>query len=155
MSHVNQQLIDAVAVVLDAAATSWKFVFKTRLPTSRAVMPYLMLFVADESVAAIETMGPGIYLRDVGLVVAGRLRLPGNNDTETVEERMNTLAADVETRLTFAALQAELPQLQSLRLTGSERTVVINEDDAPQYAEITLSLVARFATQEGAPSVFL
>ena len=118
-------------------------------------MPYLIVFADGEAADASTVSLPGIYLRDLNLIVAGRLRLPGNNDTETIEDRMDALAAEVETTLTFAALLATLPQLKRLRLTNTEITVVIDDQEVPQYAEVTLSFVARYATAEGLPETLI
>lgn len=155
MSHARQQIREAVATLLKVTATTWGQVFETRIPTARAVMPYLLVFSDGEASEAISPMAPGVYLRDLNLVVAGRLRLPGNNDTETIEDRMDALAAVVEARLTFAALLSPLPQIKGLRLASTEQVVVIDDQSAPQYAEVTLAFVARYATAEGAPETLI
>lgn len=155
MTHARQQIREAAATVLKASPSTWGSVFETRIPSSRAVLPYLMIFSDGEAENQESDNLPGVYLRDLNLVVAGRLRLPGNSDTETVEDRMDALAAEVETKLTFAALLAALPQLKRLRLTNTEQVVVIDEQDSPQYAEVTLSFVAQYATAEGLPETLI
>lgn len=155
MTHACEQISAATAVLLSNTPTVWGEVFETRLPSSRAVMPYLLVFDDGEPLDAIAPLAPGIYQRDLNLVVAARLRLPGNNDTETVERRINTVLADIETRLTFQALLATLPQLKGLRLVSVEKVVVTKEDDTPQYAELTLIYVARYYTAEGAPETLI
>lgn len=149
MTHARQQIREAAATLLKTSPSAWGQVFETRLPSARAVMPYLMLFCDGEQVEAATVHAPDIYLREASLIVAGRLRLPGNNDLETVEDRMDALAAEVESKLRFAALVAAVPLLHALRLVASDMTVVTDEQDAPQYAEITLQYLAAYATQEG------
>lgn len=155
MTHARQQVREAAATLLKVSPTTWGQVFETRIPSTRAVLPYLLIFSDGETSEAISPNSAGIYLRDLTLLVAGRLRLPGNNDTETVEDRMDALADEVETKLSFAALLAAVPQIKGLRLTGTEMIVVTNEQDAPQYAEVTLSFVARYATAEGTPGTLI
>jgi hypothetical protein len=156
MTHARQQIREAAATLLKAATpVTWGQVFETRIPSSRAVMPYLLIFSDGESMSADSVNLPGVYLRDLNLLVAGRLRLPGNNDTETVEDRMDALAAEVETKLKFSALVTTLTQLKGLRITNTEMTVVIDDQDSPQYAEVTVSFVARYATAEALPETFI
>jgi len=151
-NHARQQIREAVATLLKVSPTAWGPVFETRVPSSRAVLPYLLVFSDGEAVDASSVNYAGIYVRDLNLIVAGRLKLPGNNDTETVEDRMDALAAEVETKLSFATLLATLTQLKGLRLTSTEMLVVTDEQATPQYAEVTLSFVARYATAEAAPT---
>ena len=153
-NHARQQIREAVATLLKVSPVTWGPVFETRIPSARAVLPYLMVFSDGEAVDSISATS-AIYLRDLNLVVAGRLRLPGNNDTETVEDKMDALAAEVETKLGFSSLQATIAQLKSIRLTSTEMSVIVNEDDAPQYAEVTLNFVAQYATAESAPTTLI
>lgn len=155
MTHARQQIREAAATALRVTPATWGQVFETRIPSTRAVMPYLMLFSDGEAVDASSVNLPGAYLRELALVVAGRLRLPGNNDTETVEDRMDALAAEVETKLTFSALLATLIQIKSLRLTSTEMVVVTDEQDAPQFAEVTLQFMARYFTAEALPETLI
>jgi len=155
MSHARQQICDEVVAILGLSPTTWKAVFGTRLPAVRAVMPFLMVFADSEPTTPVTDNAPLIYQRDMNLIVAGRLRLPGNNDAETVEQAMNDLAEEVETTLTFSALQTRLAQVQRLWLVTTEMVVVQTEDGQPQYAEVTLSFVVRYFTQEGAPGTLL
>lgn len=155
MTHARQQVREAVATLLKATPSTWGQVFETRIPSTRAVLPYLMVFSDGESAEPISPNSAGIYLRDLNIVVAGRLRLPGNNDTETVEDRMDALADEVETKLTFAALLAALAQIKGLHLASTEMSVVTDEQGAAQYAEVTLAFVARYATAEGSPATLI
>src|SRR3990167_8668209 len=150
MTHVRQQIREAVATLLKVSPSTWGPVFETRIPTSRAVMPFLMVFADGESVDSISVNSPGVYFRDLNIVVAGRLKLPGNNDTETVEDRMDALASEVETKLSFSALLSTMTQLKGIRLASTEMVVVIDDQDSPQYAEVTLAFVARYVTAESA-----
>ncbi len=155
MSHARQQVREAVATLLKVSPVTWGLVFETRIPPSRAVMPYLLVFSDGEAVDSLTVNMAGIYFRDLSLAVAGRLRLPGNNDTETIEDRMDALAAEVESRLSFSALLALLPQIKGIQLTNTEMVVVTDDQDSPQYAEVTLSFTARYATAEAAPETLI
>ncbi len=155
MTYAAQQICEAAAALLKAAPVTWGLVLETRLPTARAVMPYLLVFGATTPASPVTASAPMVLERNLSLVVAGRLRLPGNNDTETVEDRMYALASEVESTLTFAALQAVIPQLQQLYPVEVDPVVVLNAEDAPQHAEITLTFAVRYLTQEGAPDVLL
>jgi hypothetical protein len=154
-THARQKIREAVAALLKVTPTKWGPVFETRIPTGRAVMPYLMVFADGEAAESISANMPGIYLRDLNIAVAGRLKLPGNNDTQTVEDRMDAVAAEVESKLAFSALLAALPQIKSIRLTNTEMVVVIDDQDSPQYAEVTLSYVMQDATAAAAPTTLI
>lgn len=155
MTHARQQIREAAAALLKASPVTWGPVFETRIPSSRAVLPYLMIFSDGESVDASTVNLGGILMRDLSLVVSGRLRLPGNNDTETVEDRMDALAAEVETKLAFSALLPTLPLLKGLRLMNTDLAVITDETEAPQYAEVTLLYVARYVTADAAPATLI
>jgi len=154
-NHARQQIREAVATLLKVAPSTWGPVFETRIPTSRAVMPFLMIFADGESVDSISVNSPGVYFRDMNIAVAGRLKLPGNNDTETVEDKMDAVSSEVETKLGYSALLATLPQIKGFRLVSTEMTVIVDDQDAPQYAEVTLAFVARYATAESAPTTLI
>lgn len=155
MTHACEQISAAAAALLATTPVTWGLVFETRLPTSRAVMPFLMVFDDGEPLDAISAVAPGIYQRDLNLVVAARLRLPGNNDTETAEVRMNAALAEIESKLTFSTLLVSLSQLKGLRLASVEKVVVTDEQAVPQYAEVTLMYVARYFTAAGAPETMI
>ena len=79
MTHARQQIREAAATVLRVSPTAWGQVFETRIPTARAIMPYLMLFADGETIAPGSVNLSDVHQREISLVVAGRLRLPGNN----------------------------------------------------------------------------
>ena len=155
MSHARKQIREAAATLLRATPSTWGTVFESRLPTTRAVMPYLMIFSDGEASQKISANSPAVYSRTANIVISGRLRLPGNNDKETIEDKMDAVAVEVETKLTYTTLQAVITQLQSLTLLSTEQALVVGEDDSPQYAEVTLTFAAGYATLEGSPATLI
>ena len=149
MAHARKQVRDAVGTLLSAGTpTNWKRVFKTRITPSRDVMPYLMVFIGPEVNAPLEVhQGPDIQ-REMQLSVRGRVRISG--DGEPVEDDMDALAAEVESKLTFAALNTALGgKLQDLYLQASDQNIVEDDDNDRTYAEVALDWLVQVNTAEG------
>lgn len=156
-AHARQAIREGAAGLLKTSPVAWGSVFETRLPKSRPTKDFLLIF-SDGDAAEKDTVGMvGDYERRCNLVVVGHLRLPGNTDTETVEDRMDAVAAEVETKLTFSTLQAVsgLGKLKGLSLTSTEMVVIVDEKEKPDHAEVTLLFVAEYATAEGSPATLI
>lgn len=154
MSHARQQIREAVATLLRVSPTTWGSVFETRLPKKRTTADFLMVFADGEASVNQSSDAPAFYLRSCNLAVVGHLRLPGNTDTETVEDRMDAMAAEIETKLTFTTLRAQVA-IQQIHLLSTEMVVIVDSEDAPDHAELTLSFVAEYATQAGLPEALI
>lgn len=153
--HARQQLRKAVVALLHRASPLWSAVCDTRLPTRRVVGDFLMVFSDGEASRNEGDDWTPAQVRAANVAVIGRLGLPGNSDTASVEDKMDAVAEAIETAITFAALQTVIPELKSLALGSTEMNVIIDETDQPMHAEISLNFVAEYATQEGAPSLFI
>lgn len=153
--HARQQIRSALATLLKATPTTWGQVFETRIPTSRAVLPYLLIFSDGESIDENVTDRIGFYQRDANIIISGRLRLTGNNDTELIEDRIDAMAAEIESKITFSSILTTLPAIKGLHLNSTDIAVVVDDQDAPQYAELTLNYLVRYYTAEGAPTSFI
>ena len=154
MSHARQTIREGVATILSANPVSWKSVTETRIPSSRQIWPYLMVFTeSDQSTAATVTT-PCVYTREVILHVGGMLRLPGTGDTYTAEDKMDSVAAEIETTLTQTTLRAAVSGVESLELQRTTMEIVI-EEDGIDHAEVVLTFKIAYATLEGLPEAFL
>lgn len=111
-----------------------------------------MVFVIDEQSSPSTVDDPARYGREMTLSIAGMLRLPGTGDTYTIEDKMDGVAAEIETKLTQSALRTEISQVQSISLANTSMEVVL-EDDGIDHAEVILSWRINYSTLEGFPGL--
>jgi hypothetical protein len=154
MSHARNTIRSAIAAILSAAPTAWSSVSESRIQSSRQIWPYVMVFTDDDSSDALLIHPTNIYERNLSVSVVGLLRLPGTGDTYTIEDKMDDLAAEVETTLTRASLKVVVPKIQSLVLKSTSMNVVI-EPDGVDHGEVHMNWEVSYATAEGAPSVLI
>ena len=156
MAHARKQIRDAVAAALAPTPSTgtWSHVHPSRIDLARQI-DYLKVF-ADSDAADVQGIDePILYDRTVSLVSVGMLRLPGTGDTVTIEDKMDALAEEVETKLTNAVIRALLPGIGWIALDTTRMDVVVTEEIKPDHAEVTLAWNASYATEEGAPDVFV
>lgn len=157
MSHVRQTVREAVATLLNASTHSnWTMAYETRIQTSRQQQwDYILVYSATESVQAELIHAPNIYTRELTLNVIGMLRLPGNGDTQTIEDKMDAMAVDIETRLTYAALVAVVSGVESFYLESTSMDVIVTEEGTVDHAELSMVWKIGYSSAEGAPSTFI
>lgn len=148
--HARQKIREAVAAVLSRNPVAWKSVTESRIASTRQIWPYLMVFAESEQSGQTTIGDPCVYGRDLTISVAGMLKLPGTGDTYTIEDKMDAVAAEIETKLTQSALRAEIPQVQSLSLINTSMDVIL-EDDGIDHADVILSWRVGYSTLEGFP----
>ena len=159
--HARQTIREAIATVLAAATpTNWGKVFETRLVTSRQVMPFLIVYASDETATSLLIHPSSIYDRMLTINIVGMLKMPGTGDgtsmTETIEDRMDAMSAEIETKLTNTSLQAIVAKAKALQLQSTAMEVVVNETDGSiSHAELTQTWVVSYDTVEGAPEVLI
>lgn len=160
MAHARQTIREAIATVLSTAPTNWVKVFETRIVTSRQVMPFLIVYASDEACTSMLMHPASIYDRTITIQITAMLKMPGTGDgtgmTETVEDRMDVVAAEIETKLTRTSLTAIVPKVKTLELQSTAMEVVVNEADGNiSHAELTQTWVVTYDTAEGAPEVLI
>lgn len=154
MAHTRQTIREAVATILKATPTNWAVVSESRIQSPRQIWPYLMVFAeSEDSDNSVVNMG-GIYSRNLIVSVVGLLRLPGTGDTQTIEDRMDTMAAEIETKLTRTALAATVPAVKGLSLIASRMDVIL-EEDGIDHAELNLTWRVNYYTAEGSPETLI
>jgi len=153
MTHARQQIREAVAKLLAASPVAWSSVTKSRIASTQQKWPYLMVFAESEQSDQSTVNDPCVYSREVTITVAGMLRLPGTGDTQTIEDKMDAVAAEIESKLTQSALRGIVPMIETLTLAGTGMEV-IPEDDGIDHAEVILSWRISYATEEGLPEAF-
>ena len=158
MAHARQTIREAAAGLLAATPTNWNKVYETRIASSRQVWPYLMVFDTEETSSQATVNSSGIYQRSMTLSIVGMLKLPGTGDgtgmTETIEDRMDTVAAEIETKLTLSALAA-VCKVQFVELQSTSKDVITTENNDISHAEITTTWSIGYYTSEGYPSTLL
>jgi hypothetical protein len=154
MTHARQQIREAVKTILSREPIAWGSVIGSRIASTMQRWPYLMIFAESEQIEAATVTDPCVYERQMTLSVAGMLRLPGTGDTYTIEDKMDEVAAEIETKLTQSALRAEVLQVQSVELAGTSMEVVI-EVDGVDHAEVILSWRIGYSTLEGSPETLI
>jgi hypothetical protein len=151
--HARKQVRDAVATLLNASPVNWQLVTPSRIASSRQVWPYLMVFADGETSEPITVTEPMVSQRSLSVAVVGMMRLPGTGDTQTVEDRMDALAEEVETKLTTAAVRG-LVAINSCSLVSTVMDVFI-EEESVDHAEIKLVYNIVYTTLDGAPSALI
>lgn len=154
MAHARQQIREQIASVLKATPITYKAVFETRIAPSRAVMPFLLIFASDESAEQMLIHPVGMYDRSVTINIIAALKMPGTGNgtshTQTIEDSMDAVSVEIETKLTAAAIT----KAKTLSLTGTRMEVILNDQDGTvSHAELTQTWVATYDTVEGLPEI--
>lgn len=158
MSHARAQIRTAVKTILSAGNNTWAMVVASRVQPLRQVWPFLLVYSDGEADQQVTTNYPVVYEREMSLTVVGMLRVTGSGDVgaETVEDLIDTLCAEIETKLTSAALRTALPMVNlRAHLTNTTVTVVVDETDKIDHAEVTLTWSITYFTNEGAPETLI
>lgn len=118
------------------------------------VWPYLLVWIGTESVT-LETIHPGVLLNRVAiLTVEARLQVL-QRETETMESRMDEIAAEIETTLTVSALQA-IVDVKDISLADSSFDVVMNDEDGSiSFALLTMNFAVNYYTVDGSPEILV
>src|SRR5688500_12012197 len=150
--HTRQQIREAVATVLSRTPLAWNSVTQPRVPSTRQIWPYLMVFAESEASSQSTVNDPCVYERELIITVAGMLKMP--TDTSIIEDKIDEVAAEIEQKLTQSALRAELQQIQSLTLVSTSMEVV-QEEDGIDHGEVITSWRISYSTLEGSPEVLI
>lgn len=154
MSHARKTIRNAVATILKTSPSNWSSVAESRIQSTRQQWPYLMVFADSETSEAVTMTLPMPYERDVTISIVGLLRLPGTGDTYTIEDKMDAVAAEIETKLTTATLRAAVSKVQSVMLVASKMDVIL-EEDGIDHAELNQTWQVSYSTLEGLPESFI
>ena len=158
--HARQTIREAIATILATTPTNWASVLQTRIATTRQIWPFLMVYAVEEQSEQTLIHPVGIYDRTATIHVVGMLKMPGTGDgtgnMETVEDRMDALAAEVETKLTKATLKASVTKAHTLSLQSTGMEIVINDEDGSiSHAAVTQVWSVTYATTEGLPETLI
>lgn len=151
MSHVRKQIRDAVGALL-SASTEIDAVFKTQIKPARDIWRIALVYTKSEQSEALVIHPTQLIERVVGLTVKVFQKF---TDDEDVEDYLDVIASDVETRLTYSALNSALSgNLKSIVLTSSDSD--IEEDENQRTAAVlTLEWEVRIHTVEGSPETMI
>ncbi len=155
--HARQTIREAVATILSSTPVAWKTVVEQRVNPDRVIWPYVKVFVESETSGATTVNSPSVYERELTLSVVGMLRLPGTGDKESIEDRMDEVSAEIETKLTQDTIR-ERVIVGSFELINTSMTIIETEMDSGQfmeYAEVALSFRIGYSTLEGSPGSLL
>lgn len=153
MSHGRKIIRSAIATILRMSPVAWSSVQETRIESPRQIWPYVMVFAESES-SELETIGQvGIYERTALITVVGLLRLPGTGDTISIEDKMDVMAVEIETKLTRSTLGAVI-RVGTLSLIATKMDVII-EEDGIDHAELNMTWSVTYSTAEGASEVLI
>ena len=146
--HARRQIINSVYNVLTATShVEWKHVYKSRLAPQRDVLPFLLIHIDDERDSEMTFTPSPVVLRDMILSIAANVRI--SNDYEEFEAALDASAAEIESVLTFDAVDTDLGgYLKNLNLQGSISEIIEDEMDRT-YARITLTYNVQVVTTMG------
>lgn len=155
MIHVRQQIRENIATILLESPIKWITVQKTRIQSQRQIWPYLMVFSTGDTDEKVSVDEPCIYQRTIPIIIIGMLKMPGNGDTQTIEDKMDDLSFEVESKLTNEKLKALVPQVQMLSLVSTALEVIVTEDDVIDHAEVTMNWQVVCFNSEADPSTLI
>ena len=154
MSHARQQVRDALVTLLNSAPSSYRRAYNTRIPPMQQVWPYLLVWTDSETVTEQTIHPSSLQLRDMNLAIEARVQLP-QRETEVLETRMDTVAAEIETKLKLSTMQTSLAHVTNFVLTDTRMELAVDQDDVPAYGAITLNYVISYTTVEGSPETLV
>ena len=156
MTHARTLIRRAVAKVLAPTENgTYAHVHPSRID-SPSKKNYLKIYCDVDSAESLGTSEPVVYDRVAKLVFVGHLSLPGTGDTVTIEDKMDALCEEVETKLTNASIRLEVPRIGWISLDTTNMDLIIGDPDLkPDHAEVTMGWDANYATEEGVPGAFV
>ena len=154
MAHVRETVRSAVVTLLNTSPTAYRRAYNTRIPPQQQVRPYLMVWAESEAIPDRTIHPSSMQLRDMSLVVEARVQLP-QRETEELENQMDDVAAEIETKLTLAAIQTALPKVESFILTDTRLELAVDMDDVPSYGSVVMNYLISYATTEGTPGTLI
>ena len=154
MSHARQQVRDAVVTILNTAPTSYNRAYNTRIQPMQQVWPYLMVWTDSETITDRVIHNGGSQMREMSLTIEARLQLP-QRETEVLETRMDTVAAEIETKLKLLSLQTALAKVTSCYLTDTRMELAVDQDDVPSFGAVVMNWLIGYTTNEGSPETLV
>jgi hypothetical protein len=150
MSHARQQVRDAVVTILNTTPASYNRAYNTRIQPMQQVWPYVMVWTESETITDRVINHGGSQMREMSLTIEARLQLP-QRETEVMETRMDTVAAEIETKLKLLSIQTALVKVTSCYLTDTRMELAVDQDDVPSYGAVVMNWLIGYTTNEGSP----
>ena len=147
MSHVRQQIRDAVASALMGLTTTQNRVFPSRVyPMTAATLPGLTVFTQNETIEP-HAMGRPIKLKhEMEIVIEAYVK-----QTADFDNAVDTISGEIETAV---AQNSALQSLVKLILPVDLAIETFKEGDQP-VAVATMTYRALFFTHEGTPETIV
>jgi hypothetical protein len=118
------------------------------------VWPYLLVWIESETITDRVIHHGGAQLRDMSLTIEARLQLP-QRETEVLETRMDTVAAEIETKLKLLTLQTALTKVTNCYLTDTRMELAVDQDDVPSFGAVVMNWIISYTTEEGKPETLV
>jgi hypothetical protein len=150
MSHVREQVRGAVVTLLNTSPTAYRRAYNARIPPMQQVWPYLMVWVESEAIPGGTIHPSKIQERSMTLVIEARVQLP-QRETEELENQMDDVAAEIETKLTLTTIQTVLPKIGSFDLTDTRIELAVDQEENPSYGAVVMNYIISYSTIEGIP----
>jgi len=154
MSHVREQVRGAVVTLLNTSPTAYRRAYNARIPPMQQVWPYLMVWVESEAIPDRTIHPSSMQMRDMVLTIEARVQLP-QRETEELENQMDDVAAEIETKLTLTAVQTALPKVESFILTDTRLELAVDQEENPSYGAVVMNYLISYATIEGTPGTLI
>lgn len=147
MSHVRQQIREAAITALTGLTSTADRVHGTRLRALSADdLPALLITTADETIEPVGIDQPQWIERSLALRIIGLVK-----QTESLDNALDTIAAEVETVMGAAAPLGDLAEVVGLESIETELEAVL---DKP-VGVIVLNYRIRYTTAANAPTISL
>lgn len=152
--HARQQILNAVAGLLDAAVSpSWKGVYVSSVAPGVNSLPCVLVSQVSEPAGPVPNSGfidGSRQWRTLTLSVLYVERARAKPEDTTAA--LNAAAAEIETAVTLTALQGVLANVKSGALQGTE---IDEEPDESGFVGISVSFGFEYMTAEGAPETLI
>lgn len=152
MSHVREQVRDAVATILKRSIKGkWTHVYQTRIKPAHDTRPFLLVYVDSESSEPLTIHPTPIIERTMLVSIRGFLAI---TDDQKIEKQMDDMAAEIECCLVHDAMDTELSTKVGVWFLINS-TMTIEEEEERIDAQLALDYTLTVSTAEADPQTLM
>lgn len=148
--HIRKQIRDEVVAKVTGLATTGSNVFAGRaMPLRQADLPGLLVYTNEESISTndgrIGASATRLQVRDLEVLVRGYCML-----TSGVDDQLDTIVKEVET----AVLDGTMSKMAHIDLANIS-VEILDEGIEQVVGEVTLTFIAQYLCNDGAPTTLI
>ena len=151
MSHVRQQIRDALVITLTGLTTTGANVFASRAyPLQDSDLPALLVTTDSEEITQTTIHYPDILLRALTVRVVGVAQA-----TADLDDTLDTICAEVETAIQATQSAATAGGILDAAMALASIEVEVTTESEQPVGRITLTYSGTYSTAANAPTVAL